>query len=264
MVIHQACCGVALGARHIGVAPCQRETRAGVVVKRGRSPPLNMVAIRAVRLTIFFRNELASVRIGMAGLTLLWSAFEPRFVGGGGLVALAASHRSVPSEQGELGLRMVEAVDVGPRFDVVASFAAERSAVGAALGHALAEFALVRVRMADGAAAIFPTKWQDLVGPAGGPYLVTVAAGNSHVRAGQNEPCIAMLGDRVSGAMEILHSVAILAAILMGRGGELGVMRVLVAVGAIREFYLENRVLPGGKVALRARDLNVLSGERVL
>ena len=64
-----------LGAGNVGVAAGESEMSARVVIEGGRHPALRVVAIAAVGLGVF-GEELAVVSIVVAGLTLLWSAFE--------------------------------------------------------------------------------------------------------------------------------------------------------------------------------------------
>jgi len=87
--------GVAHRAAHIRVAPRQRELRAFIVVKRGRSPPLVHMAIPTLCDPVF-GCELAAVRVRVAGLAFLRCSLELNFVGAGGhLVAFAARDRAM-------------------------------------------------------------------------------------------------------------------------------------------------------------------------
>lgn len=75
---------------------------------------------------------------------------------------------------------------------------------------------------------------------------------------------VLVLGDRERRAMEVLNGVAILAAVLEGGGGELLVMRVLVAIRARREFYFVESVLAGRRVALITGDGCVFSFQGIV
>ena len=54
--------------------------------------------------------------------------------------------------------------------------------------------------------------------------------------------------------MEVLYGVALLATVLIGSGHKLLVMLILMAIGASREFYLVEGLLPGWRVAFIAID----------
>src|SRR6267378_7076438 len=63
--------------------------------------------------------------------------------------------------------------------------------------------------------------------------------------------------------MKILHGVAAFAAVIVRCAGKLTVVHVLMAVRALREFHLVNRVFTGRDVALVAFHLRVLAFEWV-
>lgn len=73
-----------------------------------------------------------------------------------------------------------------------------------------------------------------------------------------------MHGDGVKGAVEIHDGVARFAAIVERRLGELIVVYILVAIGAIRKLDLVLRGLAGGNMALGAFDRDMLSLQRIL
>lgn len=75
LLTHEFGLHVALGTGHGGVAPRKGEMRAGVVIECGGRPVLRIVAIGAVSPGVF-GDELAVVNVGVARLTLLWSALE--------------------------------------------------------------------------------------------------------------------------------------------------------------------------------------------
>jgi hypothetical protein len=141
----------------------------------------------------------------------------------------------------------------------VAGFASQRRAIGAALRHAIFEFAVVWIGMTRGAAHIFKMERQDLVGPARPSRLVAIGAGHGRVRSRQSEASLAMLRDGKERTVKITHGMAILAFVQIWGGGELAVMSVFVAVRAKREFDLVNRVLAGRKMALGAFHGNVFA-----
>ena len=72
-----------------------------------------------------------------------------------------------------------------------------------------------------------------------------------------------MFGDGESGAVEVLYSMAILATILVGRGGKLFVMSILVTIRTDREFHMVYRVLTGWGVAFIASDCRMFALEGI-
>ena len=146
--------------------------------------------------------------------------------------------------------RMIEGANVDPRFRAVACFAAERCSIGALLRHAILEFSLVRVGVARSACAVFEMEWQNFIRSSAQPNFVALRAADGNVRACQNETRVLVFGYREGRTMKILHGVAILATVLVGRGGELFVMLILVAIRAGREFHFVQRVFAGGRYGI--------------
>ena len=142
-----------------------------VVVEGRGSPTLHRVAVRAMSLAILGR-KLTVVCVGVTRFTLLRSAFVSRFGHSCGFMTLRAGYGSVGAQQRELRFCMVEAADICPTFDGVASLAAQQSAVGSLPQHICLEFALVRIVVASGATAIFEAEWQNFVGVSGQPNFV--------------------------------------------------------------------------------------------
>lgn len=178
-------------------------------------------------------------------------------------MAFATGDGAVSAHEGELGLGVVEAIDVCPGFNVVAGFAAKGNAIGALAGHTIVEFTLVRILVAGGAVAVFEMERQDLVGAAGGANFMTIDAGHSNVSTGQGEARGLVLGDGEGGAVEIGNGVAGFAAIVIGSGGELVVVCVLVAIGASFKFDFVDGVFGGGEMALGALHGDVLAFQRI-
>jgi len=115
------------------------------------------VAIGARGLPGF--RKLTRVRVLVTVLTDLRGAFElDLFRADRRLVAIAAQGYAVRPKKWEFGFRVVEAVDIGPRAHVVASFAPQKRAVGALRGHAILEFSVMRILVAGGAAHVLPTE----------------------------------------------------------------------------------------------------------
>jgi len=159
---------------------------------------------------------------------------------------------------------MVEAADVDPGPGAVARFASQRGSVGSLLRHAVCEFTLVGIGMAGGACAVLEMEGQNFVRPSAEASFVAFRAGDGHVRPRQHKAGVFMLGDGERRAMKILYGVAILAMILVGRGGKLLVMRILMAIHAGRELHLVDRVLAGRRVAFVASDGRMFPLERIM
>lgn len=262
LFVHEARLDVALGARNVGVAAGERQSCFRVMIEGGRHPALRIMAICAMRLAVF-RLELSVMRIVVTRFTGLGRTLKARLVSSRRLVALATGNRPVRTKQGELGLRMVEAIDIAPRLDVVTRFATKRLPVGAAAGHTIVELTFVGILVAGGAGAILKVKRKYLVGTAGETGFVAIRARDSDVSTGEREAGIFVLGDGVGGAVEVRNGVARLALIVVRRGGELIVVRVLVAIGAELKLDVVDGVLARRDVALGAVHLYVLALERI-
>lgn len=89
--------GMAFGAGNIRMAAGEGEVSAGIVIEGGRNPALSVVAIDAVSLAVF-SDKLRIVSVNVAGFALLGSAFEARFVTGGGFVAIATGYGTMRAE----------------------------------------------------------------------------------------------------------------------------------------------------------------------
>jgi len=238
------------------------------MIKRGGNPALVHMAIRALRnrVTVLgLDGELAGVGIHVAGFALLRRALELNFVGTGEhLVAFAAGNSAMSPDQWEFRFRMVETADVDPGLGAVARFAAERSAIGAFLRHAVFEFALMDILVAGGARAVRKMERQNLVRSSAQAHFVALRAGYRHVGSGQHEMSVLVLGNGKRRAMKVLNGMAILAAVLVWSGGKLLVMRVLMAIRAGREFNFVQSVFAGRRVAFIASDGHMFSFERIL
>ena len=158
---------------------------------------------------------------------------------------------------------MVEAAYFRPGTRIVAPFTTEDSAVRTTPRHPLAKFSVMRILMAGGARFVCKAKRQDLVGPVRHGRLVALIAGHRGMSARQRELRPLMHGNREKRALKTLHVVAVFAPVAMGRTGKLPIMRVLVAVRAIRELHLVNGVLARGDMALRALHGGMFALERI-
>ncbi len=201
----------------------------------------------------------------MACLTSLRRPFELNFVRPlNRLVAIAANDRTMRANQRKFRLRMIEAPDIDPRSRVVTSFAAQRSSVRALLRHALLELALVRIGVACRASAILKMEGQDLVGSAAQSGFMAIGAGDGDMGSGEQETRVLVLRNCKRRMMKILYGVALFAAILVGRSGELLIVRILVAIRAGREFHFVNRVFARGCVAFFASHSRMFSLQRIV
>lgn len=145
----------------------------------------------------------------------------------------------------------------------MASFTAKRRAVGAALGHAVFECALVRVPVASGTSHILPAKWQDLVRTARCPCLVTVRARDRSMCSRQSETSVAMFRDGKSRAMEILNGMTAFTLVQVRSSSKLVVMGVFVAVQAGCELHFVDGVLASWEMALTTLNSDVLSAQGI-
>ena len=255
---------VAHGATHICVSARQGELRALVVVKRRGRPTLVHMAIPALGDSVL-GGKLPGVRVRVAAFAILRRALELNFVRPGRhLMAFVACNRAMSSYQGKFRFRMVKAADVDPGPGGVAGFAAQRSAIGALLRHAVLEFALVGIGVAGGAGAVLEMERQNLVGSSSEAHFVAFRAGHGHMRPGQDKPRVLVLGNRECRAMKVLYGMAILATVLIGSGGKLFVMRVLMAIRAGREFHLVEGVFSGGRMTFVAGDGGMFSFQRIV
>lgn len=172
---------MALVAFHSGMSPLQRELGPLVMVENRRYPTLSIVTIGA-EIFSRFGNELSTVGVQVTGIAFLGSAFELNlFSSGQRFVAGAASDGAMRPKQREFCLAVIKAGDLGPGSGIVASFAAERRAVGALSFHSVAEFAVVRILVAGGTGFVGELKGQDLVCAIGHACFVAIVAGNRGV-----------------------------------------------------------------------------------
>ena len=179
-------------------------------------------------------------------------------------MTIAALDGAVRAEQREFRFRVVKTVDVRPGPHVMAGFAAEGRAVGAALRHAVLELAVMRIVVACRTGQVLEMEGQDFVGAACGAYLMAIGARHGRMGTRQCETCVAMFGDGKSGTVEVQDGVTALAFIQIRRRCKLIVVGILVAIRASREFHLVNRVFPRGQMAFSAFDGDVLTLQRVI
>lgn len=151
---------------------------------------------------------------------------------------------------------MIEAVEFLPLNRRVARLASRSPAVGALCSHLSAELTRVRIVMACGARAIFET---ELHGPDGAARLFLVALPTRHgqVCAGQGEARLLVTSEREMCGTKFRDTVALFAAIVIGRSGELALVNILMAIAALRLGNSKNRLLALRDVALVAFHLGM-------
>lgn len=179
------------------------------------------------------------------------------------LVTLAAAYRPVYPEQRKIRLGMVEAVHFGPGTRIVTGLTPECGSIRSAARHPVPEFTVMRILMAGRAGFVRKMEGQDLVRAVSEPLFVALVARDGGMGAGQREFGLLVHGNRKERSLKALHRVALFAAIVVRRTGKLPVVRVFVAVGAIRKLDVVDGVFPGGNVTLRAFHGGVLSLERI-
>jgi len=100
-------------AGDLRVASRKREVRSRVVIKSGRNPALDVVAVPATGLTSLC--ELGSVRIRVAVFADLRGSLELSLAGAGrGFVTCGAGNGAMCAKERELGFRMIETAHVRP------------------------------------------------------------------------------------------------------------------------------------------------------
>src|SRR3981081_4322576 len=125
------------------------------MIKRGGHPPLLVVAAGTGSRFSIVSCKLFSVRIGVASFAGLSRAFELNpILSRQNFMAGAAGHRAMHSQKRKLGLRMVKAVHVDPRFGVVTGLATKRGPVWPPPLHPVPEFPMMRIAMAGCATLI--------------------------------------------------------------------------------------------------------------
>ena len=256
---------VAVGAAYILVRPTQWKLRPLFVIEQGRLPFHAGMAFNAAGDAVF--GELLSVDVFMTLLALLGSGLEVdvdqlgfevrRFV------AIDARGRAVRASELKVRLRVIEGRQLFPRFGGVAGLAACRRTVGTLLLHALFELALVRIGVTAGTVQVFPVIDRRRLGLEFRRLFVAIRAGSRHVTSGENEARLLVLGDAERGGLVALESVAAIAGVEIGRGNELSGMPVSMAIRAVLEFHLEQRLFALGNMTLGTLDSRVASLQRV-
>jgi len=143
-------------------------------------------------------GKLLPVDVLVAVLALHWSGLEIHMDQLGfevwRFVAVDARCRPMCSEQGKLGLGMIEGGEFLPRLAAMAGLATGWSFVGAEVLHALLELAFMRIVVTTGAVEALPVIENRGFGLELGGFLVAFGARHRDVAAGQHKPSLLMLG----------------------------------------------------------------------
>ena len=153
------------------------------------------VAIGAFRHSVL-GGKLGAMGVGVAGFTLLRSAFELNIMGTREhLVTIGAPDGPMAAGQREFRLGMVEAGDVDPGLGDVACLAPKGGAIGSFGSLAFLKFPLVGVGVAGCASSVFEMEWQNLVRSSAKACLVALRTGDGYVGPGQHKAGVLVLGD---------------------------------------------------------------------
>ena len=253
---------VASVARNVGMASRQRKRRALIMVEGGRRPAHSGVTIRAARLAVL--GELPRVNVGMTLLAIFRRALERDFANpGSSLMAGTAGHGTVGANQWKIGFRVIEAFCVDPRLHAMASLATHGRAVGSAQRHLSIELTVMRIGVAGDTTSILEIEWQCLIETRADNFFVTLDARHNGMSAFERKARFLVHGNRKSRSVKIAHRVAAFATVLVGGLGKLPFMDILVAIEALVELDLINRIRPGWNMALRALHAGMFSQERI-
>lgn len=181
---------------------------------------------------------------------------------GSRLVALLALELGVRPTQGEMRLGMVEARQIGPGFNRMASLAS-RGPACFHLFHLSLELLAMRILVAPGAGQIREMIGNDFRSGYRQIGRVTFRAGHRQMRSLQWKPASLMLRNGEGGRFESVHCVAGFAPAVVRSRRELSAMNIRVAIRAFVECDFVTRRRPGWNVTLRAGHRRVLAFQRV-
>ena len=158
---------------------------------------------------------------------------------------------------------MVELGQVFPSLGAVAGFAAKRLAVRASPRHSLLKLPLVQINVATLAVQILP-----LIGNLGSRQrsigeFVAIGARCRQVPAVQRKSNLFVAGEGKRRWNKTVQVMALFAAVQIRRAGELGIVIVLVAIRALREFDLVQRLPALGNMTFATLERCVLARERI-
>lgn len=188
---------VTISTLDVLVCAAQGEGGPLFVIEQRRLPFRAVVAVGAGGRAAF-GDELLSVDVVVAVLALHGGGFEIHIDQLGfevwRFVAVDARRGPMCSEQGKLGLGMIESGEFLPRLGAMAGLATGGSFVGAELCHALVELALMGIIVTTSAVEAFPVIDNCGFGLELGGFLVAFGAGYCDVAASQNKSGFLMLG----------------------------------------------------------------------
>lgn len=188
---------VTISTLNVLVCATQGESGSLFVIEKGGLPFRAVVAVGAGG-SVALGDELLSVDVLVAVLTLHRGGLEVHIDQPGfkvwRFVAVDAGRGPMCSEQGKLGLGMIESGELLPRLGVVASLAPGGSLICAELRHALVELAFMRIVVTTGAVEAFPVIDNRWFGLELGGFLMAFGAGYGDVAASQHKPSLLMLG----------------------------------------------------------------------
>lgn len=189
---------VTIVASHVLVCATQGE-RGPLFVIEQRGLPFRAVVAVGAWGSVAFGDELLSVNVLVAVLALHRGGLEIHIDQLGfevwRFVAVDACRRPVCSEQGELGLGMIESGEFLPRLGAMADLATGLSFISAELLHALLELAFMGIVVTTGAVEALPAIDDGWFGLELGRFFVALGARYGDVAAGQHKPSFLMLGE---------------------------------------------------------------------
>jgi len=188
---------VTIGTLDVLVCATQRE-RSPLFVIEQRGLPFRAVMAVGAGGSVTLGDELLSVNVLVAVLALHGGGFEIHIDQLGfevwRFVAVDARRGPMCSEQGELGLGMIEGGEFLPRLGAMAGLATGGSFVDAELRHALVELSLMGIIVATGAVEALPMIDNRRFGLELSGFLVAFGAGYGDVAASQGKAGLLVLG----------------------------------------------------------------------
>lgn len=250
---------------YIAVHPREREAGTLVMVEQRWLPAGAIVAVRTGSRSS--GRELPAMDIRMAVLALRRRRPEVHInqlsLQVGRLVAIHAGGGTVRAQQRKRSRGMVEGREILPGFRRMAGLAARRLAIRSLPLHALAELAVMRIRMATGARELVPVIKHRRLGLEAFTLFMTIPARHRNMAARQEETRFLVLRQGKSRRPIPVQVMAAFAGIEVRGGRELPHMLILMTVGAALELDLEQRVFPARDMALPALQCRVLPLQRV-
>ena len=226
---------VTIGTLDVLVCATQGERGPLFVIEQRGLPFRAVVAVGAGGSAVF-GDELFSVDVLVAVLALHRGSLEIHIDQLGfeirRFVAVDARGCPVCSEQGELGLGMIESGEFLPRLGAMAGLATGGSFVGAELLHALLELAFMRIVVATGTVQVLPAIDSGWFGLELGGFLVALGACYGDVAASQDKAGLLVLCQAKGRRLVSRQIVALVAGVEIRSGGKLVGVSIGMAIGA--------------------------------